>query len=219
MKYLILVLLLINTNLISGQINQVDYENGTFQTGNIDSPFLRVSNQSGNKIEGSIYLNDNWEQATIIDKQLNKTTSLAKFNAYHNEIEILKDNVTSSLIPVTGLTVYLNKKKFAPILIKEKNKNIFAEILVEGKNKLYKVYDIKINKAPSDAKLLNIESVDKVVIISALYFVKDKQAIKFPTSKKEIKENLSTEKLKTAKTEKLSLKKEEDIIKLFQLLN
>tara|TARA_R110000868_G_scaffold181341_3_gene422301 strand:+ start:227 stop:886 length:660 start_codon:yes stop_codon:yes gene_type:complete len=219
MKYLILLLLIINTSLISGQINQVNNENGTFQTGNIDSPFLRVSNQSGNKIEGSIYLNDNWEQATIIDKQLNKTTSLAKFNAYHNEIEILKGNVTSSLIPVTGLTVHLNKKKFAPILIKEKNKNIFAEILVEGKNKLYKVYDIKINKAPSDAKLLNIESVDKVVIISALYFEKNKQAIKFPTSKKEIKENLSTETLKTAKTEKLSLKKEEDIIKLFQSLN
>ncbi|WP_299321536.1 hypothetical protein [uncultured Maribacter sp.] len=60
--------------------------------------------------------------------------------------------------------------------------------------------------------------MDKVVIISSLYFEKDNQIIKFPTSKKEIKANLSTEILKTAKEEKLSLKKEEDIIKLFQLL-
>ncbi len=50
MKYLIQFFLIISTNIILGQINHVNNETGTFQTGSIDSPFLRVSNQSGNKI-------------------------------------------------------------------------------------------------------------------------------------------------------------------------
>lgn len=219
MKYLIIIATFLFANLIFGQINHINDESGTFQTGNIDSPFLRVSNQSGNKIEGSIYLNDNWEQAIIIDKELNKTTALAKFNAYHSEIEIFKDNITRSLLPVPGLHVTLNEKKFVVVLINEKNKNVFAEILVEGKNNLYKVYDIKINKAPSDAKLLSLESTDRVVITSSLYYERDGVINEFPISKKDINQTLDSQMIKSSKTERLSLKKEEDIIKLFKLAN
>ncbi|MGO4919380.1 hypothetical protein [Maribacter spongiicola] len=217
MKYLIIIATFLFANLIFGQINHINDESGTFQTGNIDSPFLRVSNQSGNKIEGSIYLNDNWEQATILDKNLNRTTVLAKFNAYNSEIEIFKDDTTSALLPVPGLNVTLNQKKFVAVLIEDKF--VFAEILVEGKNNLYKVYDIKINKAPSDAKLLNLESTDRVVITSNLYYEKDGIINEFPISKKDINETLDSQMIKSSKTERLSLKKEEDIIKLFKLAN
>ncbi|MDO6471219.1 hypothetical protein [Maribacter sp. 1_MG-2023] len=219
MKSVILIVTFLFANLIFGQINHINDESGTFQIGNIDSPFLRVSNQSGNKIEGSIYLNDNWEQAIIIDEDLKKTTVLAKFNTYHSEIEIFKDNNSSSLLPVPGLNVTLNEKKFVPILLEGKKKNIFGEILVEGKNKLYKVYDVKINKAPSDARLLNIESTDRVVITSKLYYEKNGNINDFPISKKDINETIDSQIIKSAKTERLSLKKEEDIIKLFKLAN
>ena len=217
MKYLIIIATFLFANLIFGQINHINDESGTFQTGNIDSPFLRVSNQSGNKIEGSIYLNDNWEQATIVDKNLNRTTVLAKFNAYNSEIEIFKDDTTSALLPVPGLNVTLNEKKFVAVLIEDKF--VFAEILVEGKNNLYKVYNIKINKAPSDAKLLSLESTDRVVITTSLYYEKDGVINEFPISKKDINETLDSQMIKSSKTERLSLKKEEDIIKLFKLAN
>ncbi|MDP5062928.1 MAG: hypothetical protein NWP64_13480 [Maribacter sp.] len=217
MKYLIIIATFLFANLIFGQINHINDESGTFQTGNIDSPFLRVSNQSGNKIEGSIYLNDNWEQATIVDKNLNRNTVLAKFNAYNSEIEIFKDDTTSALLPVPGLNVTLNEKKFVAVLIEDKF--VFAEILVEGKNNLYKVYDIKINKAPSDAKLLSLESTDRVVITSSLYYEKDGVINEFPIFKKDINKTLDSQMIKSSKTERLSLKKEEDIIKLFKLAN
>ncbi|WP_291961436.1 hypothetical protein [Maribacter sp.] len=219
MKLILVLSSLLLTNLVFGQINYSSEDSGTFQTGNIDSPFLRVSTSTGNKIEGSIYLDENWNQAIITDSQSNKTTSMAKFNAYHSEIEILKDDQVSSLIPVDGLKVFLNNRQFTPISIQDKPKTIFAEILVDGKNELYKVYDIKINKAPSDAKLLSIESTDKVVITTTLYYNKENEIIKYPASKRDIKENLSAETINVAKNKNLSLKKEEDIIKLFEYLN
>jgi len=219
MRNFTLLISLLITNSILGQINHINDETGTFQTGNIDSPFLRISEKSGNKIEGSIYLNDSWQQAIITNNSSKNSTILARFNAYNSEIETLKDNTISALLPTNGLFVSLNNKLFTSVQLSNKAKAIFAEILVNKKNKLFKVYNIKINRAPSDAKLLNIESTDKVAIKSTLYFEKNERIIKFPSSKKDIKEKLPSEIIKTAKREKLSLKKEEDIIKLFQILD
>jgi len=219
MRYFVLFIYLLTTNLILGQINHINDETGTFQTGNIDSPFLRVSEKSGNKIEGSIYLNDSWQQAVVTINSSQNSTILARFNAYHSEIETLNKGNVNALLPTPGIFVTLNNKKFTSVLLDKKTKTIFAEILVNKKNKLFKVYSIKINKAPSDAKLLNIESIDKVVIKSTLYYQKNERILKFPSSKKEIKEKLPAEMIRTAKRENLSLKKEEDILKLFQLLD
>lgn len=219
MRYFVLFIYLLTTNLILGQINHINDETGTFQTGNIDSPFLRVSEKSGNKIEGNIYLNDSWQQAVVTNNSSQNSTVLARFNAYHSEIETLNNGTVNALLPTPGIFVTLNNKKFTSVLLDKKTKPIFAEILVNKKNKLFKAYSIKINKAPSDAKLLNIESIDKVVIKSTLYYQKNERILKFPSSKKEIKEKLPAEMIRTAKRENLSLKKEEDILKLFQLLD
>jgi hypothetical protein len=219
MKNLMISTLLLFANLILAQVNHNSKESGTFQTGNIDSPFLRVSQQSGNKIEGSIYLNENWEQATIIDGNSYKTTSMARFNAYHSEIEIFNQNNISSLFPKQGLKVILNDKTFVSIKLQDKLEPIFGELLVDGKNKLYRIFDIKINRAPSDAKLLNIESIDKVVVISNLFYGTDEEVLKFPTRNKDIKNTLTPKMLKLAKKENISLKKENEIIQFFTTLN
>lgn len=216
-----LACVLFTVGAIWSQPNLVNEEGGTFQTGNLDAPFLRVSEVSGNKIVGSVYLNEEWKQATI-KYASNQSASklLARFNAYHSEIEVLRDENISALLPVEGINVELNGKNFVPLSITKRNKPIFAENLVQGNNELYKVFDIKINKAPSDAKLLNIESVDKVEIVHEYYFLSDDgRVLKLPTSKRAIKSELPSNFAEILKKEKLSAKKEEDLIKLFSILN
>lgn len=219
MKSTIILLAILVTNTLIAQINYKNDETGTYQTGSIDSPFLRVSKSTGNKIVGSIYLNEDWEQATIKVNTNTTVKSMARFNAYHSEIELLIDNKVSALLPAEGIAVVLNNRVFTPIKLPHKTKPIFAERLVYGHNSLYKVYDVKINKAPSDAKLLNLESNDMVSIISDHYFIVNDKIQKMPTNKKEFKTKLPVEVTELAKKEKLSIKKEQDIIKLFELTN
>ncbi|WP_405384584.1 hypothetical protein [Maribacter sp. LLG6340-A2] len=216
---LLLVIFLLICNSLIAQINYQNEQSGTFQTGNIDSPFLRVSKSSGNKIVGSIYLNEEWEQATISDNAKKTYKSMARFNAYHSEIEILTDNKVKALVADENLEVSLNERLFTPINLPSKIKPIFAEKLVSGEYSLYKVYDIKINKAPSDAKLLNLESNDKVVIYSELYFMTKDKIQKVPNSKKESKKLLPNKMIALANKEKLSIKKDQDVIEIFKLYN
>lgn len=220
MKTLIFsILLSICFNFVNGQINYKNKEAGTLQTGTIDSPFIRVSQSTGNKIVGSIYLNEEWEQAVITNEDSDKTTVLARFNVYHGEIEILKNNNVEALIPTEGLKVFLNQRYFVPLQFQDE-KIIFAELLVNGEDSLFKVYDIKINKAPSDSKLLSLESSDTITITNKLYSKSDDGVnIQLPTSKKELEKTLPKKMIDLAKSEKLSVKKENDLIKLFQISN
>ena len=219
--FIIVICLLSSAPTIFSQVNYVNEEGNTLQTGNLDAPFLRASQTTGNKIVGSIYLNEEWEQAIITDLSNQKSTKLlARFNAYHSEIEVLREDITSALLPVDGIQVKLNGKTFVPIKLAGKNKSIFAEILYEGEKSLYKVFNIKINKAPSDAKLLNMESEDKVEITSNYYYNKDgSQVVELPTSKRSMKSELPSHYLKILKEEKLSPKNEKDLIQLFSILN
>jgi hypothetical protein len=218
--FVIIFLIFLSFNQVFGQINYNDNEGGIYQTGNIDTPFLRVSQSSGNNIVGSIYINENWEQAVITDSVSNNVKLMARFNAYHGEIELLRDKTIGALLPVEGIRVLLNNKKFVPLQLQDKSKSIFVEIVVDGNQNLYRKYSIKINKAPSDAKLLNLESADKVVIVYDLYIKNHSgEVLELPLRKKEIEEILSKEMIDLAKREKLSLKKEKDVVELFKLSN
>lgn len=220
-RILFIACLFFGVGAIWSQPNYVNKEGGTFQTGNLDAPFLRVSEQSGNKIVGSIYINEEWEQATIEDGSNKKRIKLlARFNAYHSEIEILKETDISALYPSEGLKVLLNGKNFVPVSIQKRNKPFFAEILAQGNYNLYKVFDIKINKAPSDAKLLNIESADRVEITFDYYFNEDNGQVKeLPTNKRSMRSELPSNFMEILKNKKLSARKEEDLIQLFSILN
>ncbi|PIB29566.1 hypothetical protein BFP75_03450 [Maribacter sp. 4G9] len=219
--FVIAIFLLASGSTIFSQVNYVNEEGNILQTGNLDAPFLRASQTTGNKIVGSIYLNVEWEQAIITNLSNKKSSKLlARFNAYHSEIEVLREDITSALLPVDGIQVKLNGKTFVPLKIAGKNKSIFAEILYEGEKSLYKVYNIKINKAPSDAKLLNMESEDKVEITFNYYYSKDgSQVVEIPTSRRSMKSELPSHYMEILKKEKLSPKNEEDLIQLFSILN
>ncbi len=215
-KYSTLFLLLITQGGFS-QISDTYEENASFQSGSASTPFIRVSTKSGNKIVGDIYLNTEWEQATIFDlMNKRKIKLLARFNAYSSEIEFLTDEEIKSLSPVEGISVLLNDRTFVPFKAKVSAKSIFAEQLFKGNPGLFKVYGVKINKAISDAALLNLENVDKVAITEKLYYQKGDQSMVLPSKKKSFNSILDQQSLQFAKNEKLSLKKESDLIRIFE---
>ncbi len=205
----------------TSQVTYTEEEGNMFQIGTVDTPFIRASSTIGNDISGSIYLNEEWNQATIFDyENTKKIKLLARFNAYHSEIEILKEKDIIALYPKESLSVLLNNRTFVPVQIKDKNKPIFAEIITKGKYELYRVFDVKINKAPSDSKLLSLGNDDTAIIVSNLYYKKDDLTIsKFPSRKKDVLKQLSPDILDVAKKNNYSLKKEKDIIAFYTYLN
>lgn len=220
MKYLIIALVL-TASVGSAQVGTTVEKGATLQTGTTSNPFLRATTNSGHKIIGSEYLNEEWEQATVIDVNINKkVTLLARFNAYTKEIELLKEKNAIALNPIDGVSVILNGKTFVPVKLEDAKKPIFAERLVDGRTNLFKVYDVKIIKAPSDATLLNIDNTDKLTITDKIYYQKDEgKVLEVPTKRNAFDTILDQQTEKFRKIKKLSFKKEADLIRIFEFLN
>lgn len=221
MRYLLLVLALSTQLAIAQQSGDVNEENATLAIGTEQAPFIRATSKSLPELDGSVYLNEEWTQARVTTLSKKKiVTLLARFNAYTQEIEILKENDFVSLEPVAGISVELESKKFVPIKITPSAKTTFVESLLQGKLSLYKAYDVKIIKAASDASLLNIENKDRVVIKEKLYFRNMEGVINtLPKKSKSLLALLDKPTQVFVKKEKLSLKKEADLIRAFQFYN
>jgi hypothetical protein len=136
-------------------------------------------------------LDEAWSHAIVNQKNNYKAKVLSRFNAYHSEIEVLNGEDISALVPANGTKIVLNDKTFVSLQLPEKRKAIFVELLAEGNYGDYRVFGIKINKAPSDAKLLNLENADQVAIINTLYFNNwEGLIIPFPSRKKNIEKKV-----------------------------
>ena len=82
------------------------------------------------------------------------------------------------------------------------------------------MFNVKVNKAASDASLLGVDSEDKLIIIDKLYWQSQKGEVnQLPNKKKELEKMFGGATLKYIKKEKLSLKKVEDLIRVFDFQN
>lgn len=220
MKY-ILTLSLLAFQFGIAQPGNITDKDATLVTGTDSSPFLRASSKSLPKVKGSVYINEEWEQASVTNLTEKKVVKLlARFNAYSKEVEILKEEQFVALKPIAGISVKLNDKIFVPFKTSTTSKTIFAESLIEGELSLFRVFDIKIVKAVSDATLLNIENEDRVTMIDKLYF-RDKtgKIIMLPRKRKEVLSIFDGDTQTFIKKEKLSLKKDEDLIRAINFYN
>lgn len=220
MKYVLFIFFLA-FQLGFAQPGNVTSKEATLATGNSSTPFLRATSKSLPKVKGTVYINKEWEQAnvtTLAEKKVVKL--LARFNAYSKEIEILKEKDFVSLQPVIGISVVLNGKTFIPFKANASSKTIFAESVIKGKLSLFRVFDVKIVKAVSDAALLNVENIDRVTMIKKLYFQNATGKIDIlPKKKKEILSIFNKDTQSFIKSEKLSLKNDEDLIRAILFYN
>lgn len=219
MKFAFLLFLL-SFQLIA-QPGNITKENATLETGTGSTPFIRATSKSLPEIKGTVYLNEEWEQASVtVLKEKKIVKLLARFNAYTQEIEILKEKDFVALQPVHGISVKLNGTTFVPFKAADSDKTVFAASLVDGKLSLFKVFDTKLIKAPSDASLLNIENQDRLKIVDKLYFRDKTGNIQvLPKNKKLVLAHFNKPTQEFIKKEKLSLKDENDLIKIFRFHN
>ena len=203
------------------QPGNVTEKDATLATGTDSTPFLRASSKSMPKVKGTVYINEEWEQASVTTLTENKVVRLlARFNAYSKEIEILKEKDFVALKPVDGISVLLHGKTFVPFKTNTSSKTIFAESMIEGKLSLFRVFDIKIVKAVSDATLLNVENEDRVTMIDKLYIRDTSGKITMlPRKRKEVLSIFDGDTQAFIKKEKLSLKKDVDLIRAINFYN
>lgn len=222
MKKIINLVFLLVTYYGLSQVSYTTEKGASYQfDNNISGHVIRVSDNYGNDVEGSEFLNEEWQQATVLDRNTKKKFRLlARFNAYTKEVEILKEKDIISLSPVDGVSVELEGKTFSPLKIKESSKYIFAEELLRGKMSLFRVYDVKILKAASDSNLLGIDNKDRLTIIDDLYFRDENgNVMELPTKKKAIESLFDQATIKWLKKEKLSVKKDEDLVEIIKFYN
>ncbi|MEM7487339.1 MAG: hypothetical protein AAF348_19190 [Bacteroidota bacterium] len=182
---------------------------------------LRVSANSIEGTEGSPYLQEDWTPTVIYDHNKKKKVNLvARFNAYTKEIEIAKEEKIIALKPVTNIEVKIGDKIFVPFKAPNTVKTVFAEQLTKGKINLIKYYSAKIIKAATDAALLGIENKDKIKVTSNLYYKKEGEVFNpLPKSKNEIAQLIDNDTKSFTKKNKLSYKKEGDLIEIFRQYN
>lgn len=188
----------------------------------ISGKALRITFDSSTKIEGSEYLDEKWRLGEITTLENKKIVLKSRFNAYTQELEVLQNNKPLALSHSIVENVKLNGKKFKPI--RDENANIiFAEELVEGPVSVFKKYTAYIKESNFKPGIQTIKPNDKIVIKkSLLYTLADTEDfLIFNKKKKDILAiiNKDSKTLDFIKKNKLSYKKETDIIKIFNFYN
>lgn len=180
---------------------------------------IHISSPPSGKVKGSVYINDEFSTGKVVQGK-KVFHGLFRYNTYSNEIEFMVQDKMLALAPVKGSYVLLNEHKYVVKYHPEKKKNVFVLQLTDGKFELFNFFKIKRIKAASDATLLNIDPSDEIKIMDNIFYQeKEKIQLKLPKKKKDISNLLDKETLEQAKKEKLSFRKIEDIVLMFDYNN
>jgi len=222
-KILLASIPILTYNICIAQITSgvVDNEASYQLVNNATINVIRIVKNGDAGVIGSHYLNEEFQSGTIIYHNSKQKIFLPlRYNAYTKEIEAKRKNDIVAVSPVEGMEVLLGDKSFVQVLSPQLGKKVFAESLVQGKKSLFNIYDIKVNKAPNDATLLNIENKDEIKIKDSFWFNTDASSPKqVPSRKKELSKLFGADDIAYAKKAGLNLKRKEDLIQFFTYLN
>lgn len=177
-------------------------------------------------VEGTTYLFDNWEQNAIVHKILKDKFLVRRVNLNLNKMTFdakiteSEDVLSFSFKGVDK--VEINNRTFKNILHNKSNR-LFEVFYTDDNIKFMKGFEVKLIKASKDP-MVN-RPFDKYVKTESYYLMNKKVLSKIKLKKKEIYKTLELSnedisKLNTfIKSTSISLKKEQDIIKLLKYLN
>lgn len=220
----LLIILVLCTSIVSSQVvNSVDNSPSYQLANNSDLAFmsLRIVSSDKENPTGSYYLNEDFLPGTILFHNTKQKILLpVRFNAASNEIEIDRNGNRMAITPSKDMEVLFDDKSFIAIKNPKSVKFIFVQKLVNGSHKLYDFFEVKVNKAPSDASLLSLEQKDEIDIRPNLHFqINDEKIKPLPKRKKDWSKIFDQQSLDILKKQNLNLKKKEDAIVFFKSLN
>ncbi len=217
MKNMILFTLMLSIFYGNSQETNVESAQGTITS--MDDFFSKKLVGSGqSEVSGNPFLYDEWNNVgTINSKGKTYNYNNLNYNIYKDEVALSKGKDSVFVIDkdlVDSFTI--NNKNF------QKYNNSFYEVLVLGKKvSLLKKYEIKVIEGmfnPTDGK----KEIDRLSIVDDYYVNETGNILKFKPSKKALTKLFSDKENEVnnyIKMNKLSYKKEGDIIKIFKFYN
>ncbi|MFD2588418.1 hypothetical protein ACFSQJ_15890 [Croceitalea marina] len=171
---------------VNNQDNSPSYQLSSYS----DMAFMSVRIVSGpdKAPDGSTYLNQEFLPGTILFHETKQKMLIpVRYNAATKEIEAKKEGSIVAIGKVNNLEIIFDNKSFVSVKNPKNGKTIFVQRVVNGNYRLYDFFEIKLNKAPSDSALLNVELEDELKIKSDLYFQNENGTIKpLPKRKKDL---------------------------------
>jgi len=176
--------------------------------------------------EGTIYLFDNWEQNAVVHRILEDKFLVRRVNfnlnkmSFDAKITESEDVLSFSFDGIDKIEI--NNRVFKNILYKKSNR-IFEMFYSDDNIKFMKGFQIKLIKASKDP-MVNRPN-DKYVKSESYYLINKGVITKIKLKKKAIYKTLELNKGEISNTDafikstSISLKKEQDIIKLLTYLN
>lgn len=187
----------------------------------------KFSSVSKSTVEGSVYMNDNFEKGEIFTTSNDRFIDIPmRFNAFHSEIEVLMpDSTVWSLTNVSNISkVVLNSSAmlYTTFLADDGEKKGYLSIIYSGKHSLYRRdYKIFMEGVPSNGIVNEIPS--KIVSRPKEYYLQiDSGMPKYFKNSKDLTSLLLNHKNEVdsfIKKEKINFKKEPDLIKLISYFN
>lgn len=218
---LILILVLLAGPVISQRLDEVGRElyYGAYE------PISRTLNYA--EIQGSPYLDDDLVKGYVKFIYGDSTVQFLRYNIYTDEVEYLADE---KLLVIKNATqvhyVYVNGHWFYYKTYKFRNafKKGFLEKLVSGHFELYVKYAVDYEKKKNPESSYEKATPDRFVRkLPTYYFAIDNgPIINFDNSKSGLEEIFREdypEIKKLIKSEKLKLRQQEDLVKIFEYYN
>jgi len=174
--------------------------------------------------EGSPYLDD-WKLADIQLKN-HKTISgvMVRYNVHSDQMLYQENNVAYAIgAPDSISEILLSNKVFIYREYKKvkKTKKGFFELIFNGKVSLLNKYEIELIRANYNVALNSGNKNDRLILEQQLYLQQDKQIV--PLDKKDVLFEILQDKNKAVNNymnkEKLSIKKQQDVIKILTYYN
>ncbi|WP_435263748.1 hypothetical protein [Tenacibaculum sp. nBUS_03] len=217
MKKLILILCLSFVSLlVNSQVEGFNFNpqkiGGTFQNTNLNS-----KNSFNENMKGSIYLFKSWKNLSTLTSFSNKKLKIDNLN-YDIENKQFVAKISND-----SIYIFNNLKTVKTPLSSFKNiDGTFYELLVDGKVQLLKEYTGKYKKAVINKMTNQVVKKPQYVKTEILYLRQNKKIKKIKLKRSSIQKITSSKKediKKYIKSNKLSYKKENDVIKILNYFN
>lgn len=199
------------------------------QLSNFYDQFREVKNREWNDnsdlYDGSPYLFNEYKPGSIVLKGNSKSTEIPiRYNVYDDQVEYKEKGKTLALMKDTALveSFLIDGKRFILTPIAHKKENMsFVEVLVEGKFSLYRKYIVDFQPAV-EAKGYQDPSPPTFKMESPIYFLKSEGSFEKVKGMKDMAKKLtdySDELNKYIKSNKLKMKRDEDLVEFMGYLN
>ncbi|GAA4276959.1 hypothetical protein [Aquimarina mytili] len=178
------------------------------------------------KYAGSIYINKEYQRASVIDEKSGTYETKLKYNVYTDALEHTVGGKLHEVIktPTTYARINNEYYYYCDFQNNHGRKKRGYYILVEMNDlyRVYKKYDLKITEPKEMDPLTGSAVTGKIKVTTTFYLEDDGVILELPMNKKDILLTFSDkeEELKQyIKKEKIRLKKEEDLLRLVAKYN